>query len=130
MDVEDGVTFLSTTLRALVASCLRRSHEDVEKEKRKLKDSNVAAEIKDTLTLHGSLELFANVIKYFMNEREQESDLERGFRMLAFQTLKDALGSETILLSDFCTHRRPLVTVAVPVSSVRIDSLMISACRE
>eukprot|EP01033_Poteriospumella_lacustris_P005565 gene5565-3976_t len=101
MDVEDGVTFLSTTLQALVASCLRRSHEDVEKEKRKLKDSNVAAEIKDTLTLHGSLELFANVIKYFMNEREQESDLERGFRMLAFQTLKDALGSETILLSDF-----------------------------
>lgn len=94
-----------------------------------MKDSNVAAEIKDTLTLHGSLELFANVIRYFMNEREQESDLERGFRMLAFQTIKDALGSETILLSDFCTHH-PSPPLCYCRIFCTLHSPAITACHE
>lgn len=118
MNTSEDYVFLSHCVQHLVAACLTKDHDAVERAKRKLKDSNIASRIKDSLVLDDAIVLFNDANLYFMNESNDENDLERGFRMLAFQAMKDAMGSETVLLSDFCTMNKIIYTICIFILQV------------
>lgn len=102
MNASDDILIFRNALHQLVAACQSGRTDLVDEARIVLKDIPLPPTLADSSSSIPSFDLFGHILGYFAFEKDQESDLARGFRMLAFQSLKDSLGQDSIVLSDFC----------------------------